>query len=68
MEEKGMTVIQYQAKLAEFDERVYYLKKQLADAEYDKQRFVLDVAKQTVIGEQEALKKKAEESKESTNK
>lgn len=56
-----MTVIQYQSKLAEFDEKIAYLKKQTADLEYQKQRFIFETSVATVQNEKEALAKQATE-------
>lgn len=64
MAEEGMTVIQYQAKIAEFDEKISYLEKQLSDVKYQKQRWILEMAQATVVNEQEALRRKAEENKD----
>lgn len=58
-----MTVIQYQSKLAEFDEKISYLKKQTADLEYQKQRFIFETSVATVQNEKEALEKQAAEKK-----
>ena len=51
-----MTQTQYQAKLAEFDEKVAYLEKQLADVKYEKMRWNFEIAKGTVMAEQEAIR------------
>lgn len=58
-----MTVIQYQSKLAEFDEKIAYLKKQTADLEYQKLRFIFETSVATVRNEKEVLEKQAVEKK-----
>lgn len=62
-EENGMTVIQYQSKVAEFDEKIAYLKKQTADLEYQKLRFVFETSVATVQNEKEAMAKQVAENK-----